>query len=215
MTGPTMPAEILAGAALVTLTILVTIGVLLPIALVVHLRAPSMRPAVSALTLVPWVVPPAALAVALLASHEVTASWLAANRVAIALFYALWAMPFAYRSLDARLARIDARSLYESARALGASVRTALVDVVLVNLRPAIAAAAALTAVVVGGEFAFVTIVTGGALPGIVGARPGEDPRRGAVAAVVVVLLTAVAYRLAHRAALDRARARRPRRSAP
>ena len=49
-------------------------------------------------------------------------------------FYALTAMPFTYRALDAGLQAISARTLNEAARSLGARTWTTLFRVLIPNL---------------------------------------------------------------------------------
>ena len=55
------------------------------------------------------------------ATFRATVPWFLASVFSLVPFYALWAMPFTYRALDAGLQAINARTLYEAARSMGAS----------------------------------------------------------------------------------------------
>ena len=72
-------------------------------------------------TLLPWVIPPIALVVGVAATFRATVPWFLASDFSLVPFYALWAMPFTYRALDAGLRAISARTLYEAARSMGIS----------------------------------------------------------------------------------------------
>ena len=107
-------------------------------------------------------------------------------------FYALWAMPFTYRVLDAGLQAINARTLYEAARGLGASLWTVIFRVLLPNMRAAMVAAAMLTVALVLGEYAFASLLLKSTLPTEMVVYEGRDPRGALALALFVMVITAL-----------------------
>lgn len=151
--------------SLVVAVVVVDVAVLLPVALVVAVRAPRLRTTVSTLTLVPWLAPPIALVVGVAVAPEVVAAWSHAGALGLVPVYALWTVPFAYRVLDAGLRRTDARDRYEAALVAGADTSAALLGIVLPGLRRSLLVAALLTGTAVLAEQAFATLMLRPLLP--------------------------------------------------
>ncbi len=181
---------------LVVLAIVLNLALLLPLAIVTEVRSPHLRPILSAITLLPWVIPPIALVVGVAATFHASVPWFLASDYSLVPFYALWAMPFTYRALDAGLRAINARTLYEAARSMGASLGTVIFRVIVPNIGAAIVAAAALTAAMVLGEFAFASLLLKRTLPTEMVNYQRSDPRGGLALALLVMLLTALALGL-------------------
>lgn len=165
---------------------------LVPLAIVTEVRSPRMRPVLTALTLVPWVVPPVALVVGVSATFRAAAPWFLANTLCLVPFYALWAMPFTYRVLDNGLQAMSARTLFEAARGLGAPLWTVIFRVILPNMRAALVAAAMLTTALVLGEYAFASLLLKSTLPTQMLVYAGSDPRGGLALALFVMIVTAL-----------------------
>lgn len=145
--------------------VIVTIGVLLPTALWVQLRLPSARGLVETLSVLPYVVPPIALVVGVAGAFRTSAPWFIRSDLCLIPFYAILAMPFTYRSIDAGLRAIDLRTLVDASRSLGAGWPTTLWRVLLPNLRAALISASFLTATVVLGEFTIAALLLKDTLP--------------------------------------------------
>lgn len=177
-------------------TILLTLVLLIPLAIVTEIKAPRMRPLLTALTLLPWVVPPIALVVGVAVTFRTGAPWFLASVFSLVPFYALWAMPFTYRALDAGLQSINARTLYEAARSMGAPLFTIVTRIILPNMTASIVAAAALTSALVLGEFAFASLLLKETLPTFMVNFQQSQARAGLALALVVLLLTALAISL-------------------
>jgi putative spermidine/putrescine transport system permease protein len=181
----TSNGQITLGGALVysleiaVVTIVVTIGLLLPTQLLLHLRLPRWRGIVEVLTLFPLVFPPIVFVVGI---SDVYA-WAAppadappgadqtaifkllrfireqGHPVLLALVYVILAMPFAYRALDAGIRSIDSGTLVEAGRNLGASWLTVLVRILMPSLRTAIVNASFLCFALVMGEYTISAIL--------------------------------------------------------
>lgn len=177
-------------------TILLNLVILIPLAIVTEIKAPHLRPYLTALTLLPWVVPPIALVVGVAATFRTGAPWFLASVFSLVPFYALWAMPFTYRALDAGLRAINARTLFEAARSMGASLGTIIFRVLLPNMTASIVAASALTAAMVLGEFAFASLLLKETLPTFMVNYQRSDARNGLALALIVLVITALAIAL-------------------
>jgi len=204
---PALWAAARTSMVLTVLAVLLNLVLLLPLSILAEVRAPRLRPLLSAVTLLPWVVPPIALVVGVAATFRAVAPWFLASTLSLVPFYAIWAMPFTYRALDAGLRAINARTLVEAARSLGASAPTVLVRVLIPNLSASIVAASGLTAALVLGEFAFASLLLKNTLPTYLVTYQRQFPQAGMALALTLMVLTAVALglivRLLRRRGLD------------
>jgi len=172
--------------------ILVTLGILLPTALWVHLRVPRARPLVELLSVLPYVVPPIALVVGVAGTFRETAPWFLSSELSLIPFYSVLAMPFTYRALDAGIRAIDLRTLVDASRSLGAGWLTTLFRVLIPNLTSAIIGSAFLTATVVLGEFTIASLLLKRTLPTYLVLYQNQEPQGGMALALVVFLATAL-----------------------
>lgn len=151
-------------------TILLTLALMLPTQLLLHLRLPGLRGIVEVITLLPLVFPPIVLVVGVNdvygrvhsgALRSVLLFIRDGNHpLLLAFLYVMLAMPFVFRTLDAGIRAIDARILVEAARNLGAGWFTVLLRVLLPCLRGAVINAAFLCFALVMGEFTLAQILT-------------------------------------------------------
>lgn len=152
---------------LALVTILITLALMIPTVLIVHLRLPRLRAVVELITLLPLVLPPIALVVGvgtvlrtgpnefagtplgdfLVGLQDERMPWI------LVFVYVVLAMPFAYRSLDAGIRAVDLHTLVEAARNLGASWPAVIGRVVVPVLRTAVLNASFLTLALVLGEY--------------------------------------------------------------
>ena len=154
-------------------TIVLTLAVLLPTMLLIHLRLQGIRPVVEILTLLPLVFPPIVLVVGVQDSlfwtkanfHGWSVSFinkdlLSSNVPLILVFlYMMLSMPFVFRSLDAGIRSIDSKTLVEASRNLGAGWLTTLFRVLIPCLRTSIVNATFLCFALVMGEFTIANIL--------------------------------------------------------
>jgi putative spermidine/putrescine transport system permease protein len=140
---------------LALVTTVITLVLMVPTAVYVHLRYPGLRRLFDGITILPIVIPPVVLIVGVL---QVAPSSLKGTPYLLALEYAVLAMPFAYRSLDAGLRAIDLKTLVEASRSLGGRYFGSLLRVVVPNLRSAILSATVLTVALVLGEFTMASL---------------------------------------------------------
>jgi putative spermidine/putrescine transport system permease protein len=139
-------------------TVIISILLMVPTVYWVNLRLPRLRPVLDFIGVLPFVVPPVTLAVAILRLYQ-PVTWLISGPQILALSYVILALPFTYRSLDAGMRAIDVHTLTEAAQSLGASWMTILLRVILPNLRFAMLSAAFLTVTLVMGEYTMASLM--------------------------------------------------------
>ena len=136
---------------------MITLALMLPTAVYVHLRLPGLRRLLEGITILPIVIPPIVLIVGLL---QVAPGFLKSTPYLLALAYVVLAMPFAYRSIDAGLRSFD---LKRWSRRPTPSVRgwpSTLWRVVLPNLTTALLSATVLTVALVLGEYTMASLTS-------------------------------------------------------
>jgi putative spermidine/putrescine transport system permease protein len=157
---------------LAVLSIIITLALMLPTMLLLHLRFRKVRPIVEVITLLPLVFPPVVLVVGVqyvfiftgTHFHGPAASIMRGIRgqdlpVVLALLYVTLAMPFVYRALDAGIRSVDITTLVEASRNLGAGWTTTLWRVLMPSLRTAIINASFLCFALVMGEYTIAKIL--------------------------------------------------------
>jgi putative spermidine/putrescine transport system permease protein len=139
------------------ITVIVSIGLMVPTAFWVRLRVPRLRRVVEFITLLPFVIPPVLLVFGLIRSFSsgplpLTNSDLGSSALLVAA-YTVLSFPYMYRAVDVGLRSIDVQSLTEASQSLGAGWFRILWSVILPNLRVSLLAGAFLTVAIVIGEF--------------------------------------------------------------
>lgn len=140
-------------------TVVLTLVLMVPTVVWLHLRLPRLRRLVEGLSLLPLVVPAVVLVVGVLTAFAGAPNAFKGSTVILALEYVVLAMPFTYRALDAGVGAINLPTLVEAARNLGAGWPTVLWRVVAPNIRTAIVGAALLTTALVLGEFTMASLM--------------------------------------------------------
>jgi putative spermidine/putrescine transport system permease protein len=140
----TLELAVITGAAVLVL--------LVPTMIWIKLRVQWISRTVEFLCLLPLTIPAIALVVGLVPIYN----WIQQRSVsALMLFwvYVILALPYAYRALSAGLNAVDAKTLSEAARGLGANWFTVMFRIIVPNMRQAILNALLLSSALVLGEF--------------------------------------------------------------
>jgi putative spermidine/putrescine transport system permease protein len=140
---------------LALVTTVLTMVLMVPTAVYVHLKLPKMRRVLDFVTILPIVIPPIVLILGVLHAAPL---WLRASPYLLSLVYVILALPFAYRSLDAGLSSIDLKTLVEASRSLGGRWISTLWRVILPNIRAGMLSAIVLTLALVLGEFTMASL---------------------------------------------------------
>lgn len=149
---------------LAVITSVVVLVLLIPTMIWILLRVQWIARIFEFLCLLPLAVPAIVLVVGLLPIYNRINHY---NVSALQLFwvYVILALPYSYRSLSAGLTAIDATTLSEAARSLGASWATVILRVIAPNIWQAILNALLLTSALVLGEFTIAETLNYGTLP--------------------------------------------------
>ena len=176
-------------------TVVLTLVLLLPTTLWVHLRLPRARPFVEFLTVLPYVIPPIALVAGILPLKP-HARWFLNSNYSLIPFYAVLAMPFTFRALDAGIKALDVKTLVDASRSLGAGWGATQRRVLIPNLRTAIISSAFLTATVVLGEYTIARVLLKRTLPAFMAEYRGREPQGGMGLALTALVATTVLFAL-------------------
>jgi putative spermidine/putrescine transport system permease protein len=157
------------------ITIVLSLALMVPTQLLLHLRLPRWRGLVEVICLLPLVFPPVVLVVGVsgvyrwaqpegeaeggVAFHVLRFVRDSSHPLLLPLLYAVMTMPFVYRAIDAGLRSIDVATLVEASRSLGASWPTTIASVLLPSLRTALTGAAFLCFALVMGEYTVASIL--------------------------------------------------------
>jgi putative spermidine/putrescine transport system permease protein len=141
---------------LAAMTWVITMVLMIPTTVYVHLRIPGLRRVLEGITILPIVIPPVVLTVGVL---QIAPGSLKSTPYLLGLEYVVLAMPFAYRAIDAGLRSIDLKTLTEAAGSLGAGWFSTMWRVILPNLRTALLSSTILIVALVLGEFTMASLM--------------------------------------------------------
>ncbi len=161
---PVLLASLLVSLQIAVFTAVLVLVLVIPTAVWVRLRFPSVAALLETATILPIVVPPVVMAAGIAfvqanLNTEPFRTLFASSTTALTPFYVVLALPFAYRAVDNGLAAIPLRTLVEAARNLGAGLPSALLRVVLPAIRSAVLGSAFLTLALVLGEVVIARIL--------------------------------------------------------
>lgn len=192
-------------------TVVLTLLLMVPTVVWLHLRLPRLRRLIEGLSLLPLVVPAVVLVVGVLTAFANAPNAVKGTPVILSLEYVVLAMPFSFRALDAGVGAVHLPTLVEAARTLGAGWGTVLLRVVVPNIRTAIVGTALLTTALVLGEFTMASLMLFDTFPTWI-VRVGQEQAGVAVGLSVLVLLVSWGLLLLLSVAAGRSRrAARPR----
>jgi putative spermidine/putrescine transport system permease protein len=174
-------------------TVALTLVLLLPTTLWVHLRLPRARPLVEFLTVLPYVIPPIAL-VAGIVPLQPHARWFLNSDFSLVPFYTVLALPFTFRSLDAGVRAVDVKTLTDASRSLGAGWGRTLTRALIPNLRTAIVSSSFLTFAVVLGEYTIASVLLKRTLPQFTESYQKREPQGGMAVALLMILATTALF---------------------
>ena len=139
------------------LTIVASLGLIVPTAYWVQLKVPRARALVEFVSLMPFVIPPVVLVFGLIRVYSqppLPFTHTDIGSSALLVFgYVVLSLPYMYRAVDTGLRAIDIRTLTEAAQSMGAGWPTILWRIILPNIRAALLSGAFLTLAIVIGEF--------------------------------------------------------------
>ena len=154
-TQPGFGSSLWVSVQIAAMTWAITMALMVPTTIYVHLRLPAMRRFLESITILPIVIPPIVLTVGVL---QVFPIQLKATMWLLGIEYVILAMPFAYRAIDAGLRSIDLKTLTEASSNLGGGWLTTMWRVVLPNLGTSLLSSTVLIVALCLGEFTMASL---------------------------------------------------------
>ncbi len=179
---------ILAGA-----TVALVLGLFTPTMVLVALAFPRLRRVFEFIALLPISLPAIVLVVGLTPIYLQIGRSLGTGAWTLAFAYGILVLPFAYRAIQASIDAIDATTLAEAARTLGAGWAAVLLRVIVPNLRQGLLAASLISIAVVLGEFTIASLLNRQTLQTALVVVNKQD---GYVAAIFTLAALAFAFAL-------------------
>jgi putative spermidine/putrescine transport system permease protein len=154
-TQPDFGSSLWTSIQIAAMTWAITMALMVPTTIYVHLRLPGLRRFLESITILPIVIPPIVLTVGVL---QVFPTQLKATMWLLGFEYVILAMPFAYRAIDAGLRSIDLKTLTEASSNLGGGWLSTMWRVVLPNLGTSLLSATVLIVALCLGEFTMASL---------------------------------------------------------
>ncbi|HEV3188178.1 MAG TPA: hypothetical protein VGZ04_09040 [Acidimicrobiales bacterium] len=152
---PGLAAAFWLSVRLAVMTVVISMFLMVPTVVYMHLKVPKLKPLFETITLLPIVIPPIVLILGVLPAAPL---FLKSSPYLLGLVYVILTMPFVYRSLAAGLGAIDLKTLVEASRSLGAGWFRTLWRVLVPNLRSSLLSAIVLSVALVLGEFTMASL---------------------------------------------------------
>lgn len=144
---------------LALLTAVVVVALLVPAMVLVRLRAPRLQRWLEIICILPISIPAIVLVVGLAPVYSAVARAVGSSAWPLTFAYAVVALPFAYRAIEAELRLVDVRTLSEAGRSLGAGTARIIVEVIVPNIRRGILTACIITVAIVLGEYTIAALL--------------------------------------------------------
>lgn len=189
---PTMSEAIRTSLTLAALTVVGMVVLLVPTMVWVRLRVPRATRLVEFLCLLPLTIPALVIVVGVKNVYAWVDYFFGDTPLTLAFAYVVLVLPYAYRSIDASLSGIDARTLAEAARSLGAGWITVITRVIVPNIWPGILSAAFVAIALVLGEYTFASLLNYQTLPVAIVLLGKSDAPTSMAAALGSILLAFV-----------------------
>ena len=176
------------------LTSVLTLALLIPTVLWLHLRARRWRMVAEVISLLPYVVPPIALVVGVAGAFRNVAPWFIGSDYCLVPLYVILSLPFAFRTLDVGASAIDLRTMVDASRSLGAGWTTTVWRVVVPNMGGAIITTSFLSFAVVMGEFAVSSLLLKRTLPLYMAEAQGSEPQGAMALGLLLMIFTTLLF---------------------
>lgn len=201
---PTMSSAIGTSLLLALFTVVLMVVLLVPTMIWVRLRVPRATRTIEFLCLLPLTIPALVIVVGIKNVYAWLTLLMGDTAMALTFAYVVLVLPYAYRSIDASLSALDATTLSEAARSLGAGWTTVIVRVIVPNIWPGVFSAAFISVALVLGEYTFASLLNYNTLPvAIVQLGQRDAPMSMAAALASILFASALLLMLSF---LDRGR---------
>jgi putative spermidine/putrescine transport system permease protein len=187
---PDLNAAIVTSLLLALFTVVLSLALLVPTMIWVRLRVPQASRLLEFLCLLPLTIPALVIVVGITNVYQWVTYFLGDSALNLTFVYVVLVLPYAYRALDAALSGIDAPTLAEAARSLGAGWFTVIARVIVPNIWTGVLSAAFITVAVVLGEFTVASLLNYNNMQ-VVNNLLGKSDANTSVAASLAAILLA------------------------
>ena len=182
-------SSIVASLLLALFTVVLMIALLVPTMVWVRLRVPRAKKLIEFLCLLPLTIPALVIVVGIGNVYSWVTYLLGDSALVLTFAYVVLVLPYSFRAIDASLSAIDATTLSEAARSLGAGWFTVVVRVVMPNISGGILGAAFISVALVLGEYVFASLLRFDTLPVAMAALYKSNGPAAMAAALASMLL--------------------------
>ncbi len=185
-------SSIIASLLLALFTVLLMVALLVPTMVWVRLRVPKAKKLIEFLCLLPLTIPALVIVVGISNVYSWVTYLLGDNAVVLTFAYVVLVLPYSFRAVDASLSAIDAGTLSEAARSLGAGWFTVIVRIIMPNITGGILGAAFISVALVLGEYVFASLLHFDTLPVAMAALYKSNGPAAMAAALASMLFVSV-----------------------
>ena len=180
-------SSIVASLLLALFTVVLMVALLVPTMVWVRLRVPRAGRLIEFLCLLPLTIPALVIVVGISNVYSWVTYLLGDSALVLTFAYVVLVLPYSYRAIDASLSAIDAATLSEAARSLGAGWFT-----VIVRITGGILGAAFIAVALVLGEYVFASLLHFDTLPVAMAALYKSNAPAAMAVALASMILVAV-----------------------
>lgn len=185
-------SSIIASLLLALFTVVLMVALLVPTMVWVRLRVPRAKGLIEFLCLLPLTIPALVIVVGIGNVYSWVTYLLGDSAVVLTFAYVVLVLPYSFRAVDASLSGIDAATLSEAARSLGAGWFTVIVRIIMPNITGGILGAAFIAVALVLGEYVFASLLRFDTLPVAMAALYKSNGPAAMAAALASMLLVSV-----------------------
>ena len=156
---PDLSAAIVTTLLLALFTVLLMLVLLVPTMIWVRLRVPQAGRLLEFLCLLPLTIPALVIVVGITNVYQWVTYLLGDNILNLTFVYVVLVLPFSYRAIESSLSSIDATTLAEAARSLGAGWWTVIGRIIVPNIWSGILSAAFVSVALVLGEYTIASLL--------------------------------------------------------
>lgn len=189
---PAMTEAIRTSLLLAVLTVVGMVVLLVPTMIWVRLRVPGATRLVEFLCLLPLTIPALVIVVGLSNVYAWVNYLVGDSPLTLGFVYVVLVLPYSYRAIDASLSSLDATTLSEAARSLGASWFTVITRVILPNIWPGVLGGAFIAVALVLGEYTISSLSHYNTLPVVIVLISKANAPESMAAALASLLFAAV-----------------------
>lgn len=187
---PELSSAIVTSLLLALFTVVLSLALLVPTMIWVRLRVPWAGRLLEFLCLLPLTIPALVIVVGITTVYQWVTYFLGDSALNLTFVYVVLVLPFAYRSLDSALSSIDATTLAEAARSLGAGWFTVIGRIIVPNIWTGVLSAAFISVALVLGEFTIASLLSYNNMQVVI-ALLGKSDANTSVAASLAALVFA------------------------